>query len=145
MNSRLLSNRSVFVDTGAHCALMVVQDMNHSRAVDAARSLVRQGWRLHTSNFVVAATHALILARAGRDAALRALHRIDQSAQITIRIEETDEQRARAILERYHDKSFSLTDATSFAVMERLGINWAFTFDRHFLQFGFDVVGLERA
>jgi predicted nucleic acid-binding protein len=106
--------------------------------------MVRQGWQLHTTNFVVAETHALILARAGRDAALRALHRIDQSAQITIRIEEPDERRARAILERYHDKSFSLTDATSFVVMDRLGINQAFTFDRHFLQYGFEVVGLER-
>jgi predicted nucleic acid-binding protein len=36
-----------------------------------------------------------------------------------------------------------LTDATSFAIMERLGILEAFSFDRHFRQFGFSVIGLD--
>jgi predicted nucleic acid-binding protein len=35
------------------------------------------------------------------------------------------------------DKDFTLTDATSFAVMERLGITYAFTFDHPFTQYGF--------
>jgi predicted nucleic acid-binding protein len=144
MNNWLVAQRTVFLDTSAHCALAVARDFNHARAVEAARNLVRQGWQLHTSNFVVAETHALILARAGRDAALRALHRIDQSSQITVRVEEVDELRARSVIERYRDKSFSFTDATSFAVMERLGINRAFTFDHHFRQYRSDVIGLDR-
>jgi predicted nucleic acid-binding protein len=37
---------------------------------------------------------------------------------------------------QYDDKAFSLTDATSFGVMERLGTSQAFTFDRNFLQYG---------
>jgi predicted nucleic acid-binding protein len=37
----------------------------------------------------------------------------------------------------YTDKSFSYTDATTFAVMERLGINEALAFDQHFPQYGF--------
>ena len=41
---------------------------------------------------------------------------------------------------KYQDKDFSLTDAISFAVMERLQITQAFTFDRHFAQYGFTLV-----
>lgn len=37
----------------------------------------------------------------------------------------------------YQDKSFSLADATSFVVMERLRSRWAFSFDEHFTQYGF--------
>lgn len=49
-------------------------------------------------------------------------------------------QAARAILRRYSDKDFTLTDATSFVVMEALGIREAFTFDDHFRQYGFEVL-----
>lgn len=58
------------------------------------------------------------------------------STRAIIRAEEEDEGRARAIIRQYVDKDFSLTDAISFAVMERLGIGHAFAFDRHFAQYG---------
>lgn len=45
--------------------------------------------------------------------------------------------KAWGIFEKYSDKDFSFTDCTSFAGMEMLGINEAFSFDRHFEQYGF--------
>jgi uncharacterized protein len=48
-----------------------------------------------------------------------------------------DEASARATIYRYTDKTFSLTDAISFVVMERLGITTPFTFDDDFRQYGF--------
>ena len=53
-----------------------------------------------------------------------------------------DERRAREIVFGYADKDFSLTDATSFAVMERLRIPQAFTLDRNFAQFGWAGSGI---
>ena len=49
----------------------------------------------------------------------------------------------RAILDRYADKDFSLTDAINFAVMDRLRLRTAFAFDRHFAQYGLDVLTAE--
>lgn len=41
-----------------------------------------------------------------------------------------DEAAARQILGRFASQPFTLTDATSFAVMTRAGLLYAFSFDR---------------
>jgi predicted nucleic acid-binding protein len=47
-----------------------------------------------------------------------------------------DEKSAKSIIEKYEGKDFSYTDATSFAMIKRLNIDRAFTFDHHFEQYG---------
>ena len=55
-----------------------------------------------------------------------------------------EEQRAREILARHVDKDWSLCDAISFAVLDARHISAAFTFDRHFRQYGrIHVLGLK--
>ena len=49
-----------------------------------------------------------------------------------VRVAEIDEERAREIIVSHDDKDYTFTDATSFAVMERLGITRAASFDRDF-------------
>jgi uncharacterized protein len=65
---------------------------------------------------------------------------MEQSPTTLVWVTPADVQRAKAIIYQYEDKDFSLTDATSFAVMERLDIPLAFTFDRHFAQYGFTML-----
>ena len=65
------------------------------------------------------------------------MHEIERGEVTVVRVSMRDERRARAIVAQYSDKDFSLTDAMSFAVMERLGIGAAFTLDDHFAQYGF--------
>lgn len=128
--------RSCFIDTSAFFAATVDGDANHAEAIGAfARTMARRVVLL-TSNFVVAETHALFLRREGRGAALRFLQSLDGSALTIERVAEEDEIAARAIIERYDDKDFSFTDATSFAIYLRLGLDYALSFDRHFQQFG---------
>lgn len=137
---RSYSARQAFTDTGAYFALGVVQDGRHRDARAISQQLIRDRWRLTTTNFILAETHALYLNRVGRRAALRALAEIERSDTTIVRVTPADERRARAIIAQYDDKDFTLTDATSFAVMERLGITYAFTFDRNFTQFGFTML-----
>jgi predicted nucleic acid-binding protein len=88
----------------------------------------------------LAEAHALILNRLGREAAHCVLTEILASPTTLVRVSAADERRAQAILARYTDKDFSYTDATSFAVMERLRISQAFTFDSDFTRYGFSAV-----
>jgi len=135
--------RAIFADTSGLLSMMIQRDENHVVARRIRRLTVERKLPLVTTNYVVAELHALMLSKVGRAIALRGLLDIDRGRTLVIRVGEDDERRARQILIRYDDKDFSLTGATSFAVMERLGITEAFTFDHHFVQFGLWALGLE--
>jgi predicted nucleic acid-binding protein len=126
------------VDTGGFVALLVPEDANHQRA----RGLFEQGeaerWLLNTSNSVVVETYSTLLARArdGRTAALRFVDSLSGSAVKVERVRLKDERRALEIVREHEDKLYSLCDAQSFVVMERLRIQEAIAFDRHFRDYG---------
>lgn len=112
------------------------RDANHPTAVATAQRLAREGCDLITTNFVAAETHTLILNRLGRDLAERVLDRLYASSTRILRVTERDETHAREIIHLNQDKGYSLVDAISFAVMERLHLRHAWTYDHHFTQFG---------
>jgi uncharacterized protein len=126
----------VLVDTGGFYAALNRRDAFHREAARLFRRARRDRWFLFTTNFVLAESHALILARMGRDQAWSFLQAILTGSTNLIRAEEADERRARAIIEQYQDKEFSYCDAVSFAVMERLDIREALAFDDHCRQYG---------
>ena len=127
----------IFVDSSAYYALTDVRDQNHAAAVITVWRLAREGNELHTSNFVLAETHGLILNRLNRDIAERVLDETCAGATKIIRLLERDETQAREIIHQNKDKEYSLVDASSFALMQRLHIRVAWTYDQHFEQFGF--------
>jgi predicted nucleic acid-binding protein len=132
-----------FVDTSLYAALANDADAHHHSALTVVRNLANARTRLVTTNFVAAETHGLVIARAGREAALRVLQSIIGTPEALVRVEADDERRAMQILIQYRDKDFSYTDAISFSVMERLNIRLAATFDRHFAQYGFQVLNAQ--
>ncbi len=135
-----LGVRRVFVDTSALYALADPRDGNHAAASAIINHLADEPSQLFTTNFIVAEIHALVLTRRGRYRALQALEELYRSSTTIVRVSAQDERQAMGILTRYDDKEFSLTDATSFAVMERLRIPHAFTFDHNFAQYGLTVL-----
>jgi predicted nucleic acid-binding protein len=102
--------------------------------------LTRERWRTFTTNFVLAETHALFLRRLSHAHATTFLREFPRRSTTLIRVESEDEERAQAIIFAYQDKQFSYTDGTSFAVMERLGISYGFSFDRDFAEYGVPVL-----
>jgi predicted nucleic acid-binding protein len=127
--------KDIFIDTSALIAMRVEDDINHKKAQHFLSVIREKRLRLHTTNFILdevytyfCKSHAIAIEMAEliMDNPLILLHRVTVE----------DEKRAIEILEAFKDKDFSYTDATSFAVMERLEINTAFAFDEHFTQYG---------
>lgn len=137
---RALVRRDIFVDSSAFFAILNRSDHHFE---DAQRILARaanERRRLITSNFIIAETHALLLTRMNPLTATRFLQETEVSSMVIARAQERDEASARSIIYSYRDKTFSLTDAISFAIMERLEIRLAFTFDRDYSQYGFEAI-----
>lgn len=123
----------IFVDTSAIAALLIKNDSNHILSVNILKDLTEQGAELIISNFIVAETYNLLSARTHPGIARRWFLSNPWNVEP---VTDIDEKRAKNIIEKYEDKDFSYTDATSFAMIERLKIGKAFTFDHHFEQYG---------
>ncbi len=124
----------VLVDTSAVYALLDRRDKCHDAAQAAIHNLRKSRVEPLLTNFIVAECHALSLSHLGADVARKWLL---ENAWPVERVTMDDEVKAKEIIAQYTDKTFSYTDATSFAVMERLGLRKAFAFDPHFRQYGF--------
>jgi predicted nucleic acid-binding protein len=131
----------IFVDASVFYARIARDDEHHEEA-DHFFGGVRSP-RL-TTTAVVYETHALML-RVSRmatsaHAARQFLAELDAGLARVVHVTREDHRRAVTLVRDHRDKSYSLCDAVSFVVMERLRIRRAACFDRHFRQFGrFDV------
>ena len=132
--------KRVFVDTGAWYALVDKKDPDHEKAAGFIRA---NTFPLITSNFVFSETVTLIRMRLGWTIAADFGKKLRESGFVSlVPLKDEDEARAWEIFLKYKDKDFSYTDCTSFAFMERLRIDTAFSFDSHFRAMKFHVVGL---
>ena len=128
----------IFVDTGAWVAIADKNDQYSKEASHQYTSLILKKERLITSNLVIVETYNLLSQTLGAGATIKFGNILDSTNLIRIEtITEIDWDRGWKILEKYDDKKFSFTDCTSFALMERLKIKTAFSFDVHFIQYGF--------
>jgi predicted nucleic acid-binding protein len=126
------------IDTSAIIAILNKRDKNHSVALRLIRQGRADGLMFSLTNFLAGEVYATLLTRVGAYAARICLAENDIPI---IRVTSGDEMRAREILFKYTDKDFSYVDATSFAVMERLQFDVAFSFDEHFKQYGLTMLG----
>ena len=131
---------TVFVDTSFLFALTVSRDQSNPAARSVYDAISRARRPILTTNFVLVELHSLITNRVTAAVATRVLFQLEASDAIIVRVSEEDEAHAGAILRQYTDKGFSLQDATSFAVMERMGIDTALSFDKHFAQYRWTVL-----
>lgn len=132
--------RGVLWDSSAILALLDADDADHLRAVEVARQVATERRPSFITNYVEAEAHALLLRKLGRTVARQWLL---TGHLPVVAVLPAEEQRAKEILARHVDKDWTLCDATSFAVLDARRVSRAFTFDRHFRQYGrFQVLGL---
>jgi predicted nucleic acid-binding protein len=128
----------IFVDTGAWFASMVRNDANH--AIAAAR-LAPNKEQLITSDDILSETITLLVMRGQRQVAEAFGTAIFSGKLARLHLVTPDEvQAAWQVFLCFQDKEWSFVDCTIEVVMEKLGIQQAFSFDHHFRQFGTIVV-----
>jgi predicted nucleic acid-binding protein len=127
----------IFVDTAAFLAIENRRDTHHEEALRYQRACLKKGKLLLTSDYVLDESYTIIRMRAGHGVAVHFGEALRSSRLLRIEhvTPETVES-AWLLFKSYPDHSFSFTDCTSFVLMERLGIEAAFTFDTHFRQYG---------
>jgi len=129
----------LFLDTGFILALEDADDQYHKKAKSFWATYCAHPQPLVTTSYVFDETVTLIAKRLDHRRALVVAHRLRSSASVNfVHIDETDFNAAWQWFERFQDKGFSFTDCVSFAVMKRLKVKTALTFDKHFSQAGFD-------
>ena len=134
------SSDRVFVDTGAWVALAVATDPLHRRAVDEWKVLVGRGSRLVSSVPVVLETFTFLDRRTSHATAMTWRESLSRVKRFDIlACEPADLEAAWPWLDDPAFHRLSLVDATSFALMRRLRIQRAWTYDTHFLQAGFRI------
>jgi len=127
----------IFVDTAAFLAIENREDTYHARALNFRDNCLKTGQTLVTSDYVLDESYTIIRLRAGHKVAIQFGEALRNSQLLHIEyITPEIIEEAWRLFKAFADHDFSFTDCTSFALMERLQINNAFTFDAHFREYG---------
>jgi hypothetical protein len=124
---------AVFVDTGAWFAASVPSDADHAQAKAFIASNAEP---FVTSDYIYDELLTLFRSRGAEHRAKEWIAKLRSEKCEIESVTRDDIERATAVFFDYADKAWSFTDCTSFVVIERLGIDRAFSFDDHFRQFG---------
>ncbi|MCK4734422.1 MAG: PIN domain-containing protein [Methanophagales archaeon] len=131
----------IYIDTGALIALSDRNDKNHERAVLYFKTAVKRRVLFVLGKHVVIEYIDGVAKRINKIKAIQELDSIIGSKLLLIEWEnKKDWVQAIEYFKRYKDQKIDLTDCLSFSIMERMGIDTAFTFDSDFQTHGFKVM-----
>jgi predicted nucleic acid-binding protein len=119
---------SVYIDTSVWFAAANIKDKDNTRA----KALLKEARSRLTSDHVVVETWLLLLRRIHYAAAESFWTGIRRGAADVVTVTPTDFDVAWSITRAFSDQKFSIVDRTSFAVMERLGLDRVASFDDDF-------------
>lgn len=127
----MTTSTPVFVDSSALMALLDRRQANHDRARRAWSVLLTDEFRLVTSNYVVVETCAMIQRRIGISAVFAFTADLLPALEVVWVDTDTHNAGLTAVLAA-GERRLGVVDCTSFEVMRREKIRYAFTFDGHF-------------
>lgn len=124
---------SLFVDTSVWYSAADSADVSNARA----KEILSGDDALVTSDHILVETWTLLRARISREAAEAFWEGLRTGVATVKHVGAADLEAAWRIGRDFSDQDFSLVDRTSFAVMERLGVTRAASFDDHFAVYRF--------
>jgi predicted nucleic acid-binding protein len=128
---------TAFVDTSFYIARVMPRDQWHEKALRA----VRPGISFFTSAFVINETISLLQSRGYFSAAISFLREARLSPDVSIVYPDAVMQsEGWNLFARWGPAGANAVDCVSFAVMRKLSIRKAFTFDEHFRTAGFEIL-----
>lgn len=133
--------QTVFADTAAWLALINKSDTLHKKAKKVRDDLLNHNSQFVVTDYVVVEIANSLSRIPFRESAINLINSMTTSKNIEII--EVDKEIYKEALNLYSartDKEWSLTDCTSFIIMNRRRITEAFTSDRHFEQAGFKIL-----
>ena len=129
----------LLVDTSALLALTFRDDHNHEAAAAFVRAHPHA--RLVLTELILSEVATRVRARAGAERAVAVARSLFESRRYELLFVDPDIVRGGLdLMARFSDKRLSLTDCTSFALMDRLGLESAFAFDTDFRDCGYRMV-----
>jgi predicted nucleic acid-binding protein len=137
---RSIYTQAILIDTSALYALADKKDQYHIEASSCLQSIAQKHYPVWVTNCTIIETHRRILQGLGIGKGVVFLDYIYSSGISVVRAQVEDEDQAKDYIHRYKDQDLTYYDAISFAVMKRMGIGSAFTFDRHFTILGFNKI-----
>lgn len=132
----------LLADTGALLAFLLERDQHHKEAV----AFVRQhpAARFVLTDLILAELVTRLRVRAGAARAAEAGRSLLEGRRYAVVFIDTPLLRsALARMEQFGDKRLSLADCASFELIDRLGLDGAFTFDRDFRDCGYRMLPQE--
>ena len=132
----------IFLDTSGLIALSDEKDRNHHIARSYLNEQVKKGARFVLGRNILVEYIDGVTKRIGKEKALEELDNILNSKLLVVEsVSNADWDKALVFFRKYHDQQIDMTDCLSFAIMERIKLNMAFTFDSDFRTHGFEVLG----
>lgn len=129
----------IFLDTGFLIALESIDDQYHKSALSFWRRFEISPLPLVTTSYVLDEVATFFNARGHHAKAVEVGEYLMTSPAVRfLHVDEEIFTEGWRWFSRYTDKRYSLTDSISFALMKRLKLRTALTFDHHFTQAGFE-------
>lgn len=134
----------VFIDSSAFKAFYDEEDVFHPKAEEFMEKVLERKVSVKgfvTTDYILDETITLIkFAHSHRKAVEFGEAALKSRVLKVIYVGERLFEEALDLFRRSEDKEWSFTDCVSFAIMNELGLEKAFTFDRHFSQAGFTIL-----
>jgi predicted nucleic acid-binding protein len=130
---------SIFIDTSAFIALIESDDEFHAAAANLFKEAVESDEKLFTSNYVLLETIFLLQREIGLPA-VNDFRKLMLPLIIVIWVDEKINNDCLNNLIAAEKRKISLTDYSSFYILDSFKIDRVFTFDKHFKEKGYQIL-----